>query len=183
MEDKIKNIIYRLYGLAESCYWTHYKEFIDREEVVAYGDQDDPEWCCDEWTMLRSDYNMIQDIKDALEEYYKDIAAFALPLEGNYMFFGEFIDKKRADIWDNCRYSGNWICLYKIFADTVIVRVCNKKPNIKESGFDWTGFIEGEDYEDVSLDRDGVLFKDPVKAIHVCVADSFWDFGQTFSPD
>lgn len=67
MEDRVKKIIYRLYGLAESLYWTHYKEFIDKEEVIAEGDQNDPEWCCDEWTMLKSDYDMIQDIKVALE--------------------------------------------------------------------------------------------------------------------
>ena len=68
MNDKVKNIVYRLYGLAESNYWTHYKEFIDREEVVAQGEQDDPDWCCDEWTMLKSDYDMIQKVKKALEE-------------------------------------------------------------------------------------------------------------------
>ena len=230
MKDRVKKIIYRLYGLAESNYWTHYKEFINKEEVVAYGDQDDPEWYCDAWTMLKSDYDMIEDVKAALEEYYKDTATFVLPLEGkneealqrlrengedtltlewpspddtnepkfsmmdymlrelskpnySYMSFGEFIDKKKADIWDNCRYSGNWICLYEIFDDKVIVRVCNKKPKIKKDRFDWTDFKEGEDYEDVCLDRNGALFTDPVKAIHVSVADSFWDFGQTFSPD
>ena len=228
MEDRVKNIIYRLYGLAESNYWTHYKEFIDREEVVAQGEQDDPEWCCDEWTMLRSDYNIIQDVKVALEEYYKDVATFVLPLEGkneeaiqrlrenggdtltlewptiqisamsggqtmpptctsNYMSFEEFIHKKKAEIWDNCRYSGNWLCLYKTIADTVIIRVCNKKPNVKksrfESCFDWTDFKEGDDYEDVCVDRDDVIFSNFVEATYVHVDDSFWDFGQTFSND
>lgn len=231
MEDRVKNIIYRLYGLAESNYWTHYKEFINKEEVVAYGEQDDPEWYCDAWTMLKSDYDMIEDVKAALEDYYKDTATFVLPLESkneealqrlrenggdtltlewpspdntdeskfsmteymlreaakaqyhDYMSFGEFIDKKKADIWDNCRYSGNWISWYKSLDDKVIIRVSDKKPKYVKGKFDWTGFKEGEDYEDICLDRNGVLFTDPFEATYVSVADSFWDVGQTFSND
>lgn len=232
MEDRVKNIIYRLYGLAESNYWTHYKEFQYGEEVVAQGEQDDPEWCCDEWTMLESDYNKIQDVKVALEEYYKNTATFVLPLEGkneealqrlrenggdtltleqpnpdntdeskfsmtdymlreaakakyhNYMSFEEFIHKNHAEIWDNCRYSGNWISWYKNLSDDkIIIRVSDREPKYAKGKFDWTGFREGEDYEDVCLDRNGVLFTDPFEATYVHVDDSFWDFGQTFSND
>ena len=213
MEDRVKNIIYRLYGLAESNYWTHYKEFINKEEVVAQGEQDDPDWCCDEWTMLRSDYNMIQDVKVALEEYYKDTATFVLPLEGkneeaiqrlrenggdtltlewpmpptytsNYMSFEDFIHKRHYDLWDNCTYSGNWLSWVNDIDNYVVIRVSNKEPKMYKGQFDWTGFKNIEDYEDVCIDRGDILFTDPYHAVSVHVDDDFWSAEpQTFSPD
>lgn len=103
----------------------------------------------------------------------------------NYMSFEEFIYKNHAEIWDNCRYSGNWISWYKSLPDDdmVIIRVSDREPEYVKGKFDWTDFKEGEDYEDICLDRKGVLFTDPFEATYVSVADSFWDFGQTFSAD
>lgn len=61
MSDLTKDIIYRLCMLAESFWLRYYDdvEFKDKETAVFKGEQDDPEWCCDEWTMFKEDYDNI----------------------------------------------------------------------------------------------------------------------------
>ena len=62
MSELTKNVIYRLCMLAETFWLKHYDdvEFKDKETAVFKGDQDDPEWCCDEWGMFKEDYDNIK---------------------------------------------------------------------------------------------------------------------------
>jgi len=70
MAEKTKDIIYRLCMLAESFWIRHYgdSDFKDKETAVFKGEPDDPEWCCDEWTMFKEDYDNILFIEKCVND-------------------------------------------------------------------------------------------------------------------
>ena len=141
MEDRIKSIIHRLYDIADIAYHTQYRH--EESIIVADGK---------EWVMLRSDYDMIQDVKDVLEYYDKNVATFVLPLvkenketlqrfresgedtitfkEPEYMTFKEFVRNRHYDLRDNCTLAGKWITLVDIDCDKVRVRVTEEEPKV-----------------------------------------------------
>ena len=73
MNENTKDLVYRFCMLAESFWLKHYddNDFKNKETAVFKGDQDDPEWCSDEWTMYEEDYNRIIKIKSILEKNEK----------------------------------------------------------------------------------------------------------------
>ena len=99
MNSKVSDIIYRLCALAEFYHWETecQSEGKGKKSKVFYGDQDDPEWCSDEWTMYEEDYDKIMIVKEALEEKYKDLVTFVLPLEGKNLEAIENFKKLREN--------------------------------------------------------------------------------------
>ena len=66
MTEKTEKLITRLYGLAESEWYEHHVNDPDENIIVVKGENE--EWCSDQWTMLKSDYEIIKKCADALDK-------------------------------------------------------------------------------------------------------------------
>ena len=195
MTRVMKDILYRICGLAEASYWRTYERNKDRPSRIYKGDPNDSEWCSDEWTMDEKDYEMVLYLEKLFENYTKisEGVDFLLdrvneknPNLPRYMSFRDFVYENHAEIWDNCKLHGNWISWYDTSDDKVTLRITKKEPIVYKKGRLVSNIKDPEDYEDVCVDRRNVLFKEPwmkVNNMTIYVDDFFWNFGQTFSND
>lgn len=66
MTERTENLIVRLYGLAEFEWCEHHVNALDEDTIVVKGENE--EWRSDQWTMLKSDYEIIKKCADALDK-------------------------------------------------------------------------------------------------------------------
>ena len=65
MTKKTENLIARLYGLAEFEWYEHHVDTPNKDIIIVNGENE--EWCSDQWTMLKSDYEIIKKCAEALD--------------------------------------------------------------------------------------------------------------------
>jgi len=79
LSEEARKRLYRLYGLAEAVYYDYYAHNESKESITVTEEPEDHNG--DEWTMLKSDYELIREVISGFNAFNTLTSTFATPLK------------------------------------------------------------------------------------------------------